>query len=120
MVIASSTDFTDSALKDFGVDVIWTSRTKSINNRGDRTFSESPTQTIKVVLHRRKLEFSPDKQGETQNRTGYIMFAPSLTISKDDLITYNGEIWQVSQNVKRGAASTIDVYGYADIFLTNG
>jgi len=119
MTISDSNDFINNALADFSTSVTWTPRTKTIGNRGDRTFSNGTPQVINVVLHRNKLNESQEKQAELKNRTGYVMYDPQYSIGKDDLITFGTEIWQVKGTVVRGAAETIDVYGYGDIFLTN-
>ena len=119
MTISDTTDFTANALTDFPTSVTWTPRTKVIDNRGDRTFTNGTSQTINVVLHRTKTSTSQDKQAETVNRDGYIMFNPTNSISREDLIEYNGETWFVGDVVVRGPAEGISLYGYADIFLIN-
>jgi transketolase len=119
MALGSSEHFINSALKFQGISVIWTPRTKTTDFRGDRTFVNSDNITITAVLHRNKQTDSPDKQGETNNRTGYLMYKPENDIKKDDLITYGSEVWQVTQVVKRGPGDTVSIYGYAYIFLTN-
>jgi len=118
MVIVTNTDFTSNALADLGVTVIRTPINKTYTGNGDEIRSSGTPENITVIFHRRNITFEQKEEGLKKNMDGYIMTSPSQTINRDDLITYNYEIFRVISIMERGVVGSVKVYKYCELQLT--
>lgn len=117
MVIVTSTDFTNNALNDLGVTVVRTPITKTYSGNGDEIRSSGTDENITAIIHKRKPEYIQTEQGLHLTTGGYIMISPSQTINRDDLITYDNEVFRVISVTERKPAGDVSIYKYCEIEL---
>ena len=118
VAVARSTDFENTALRDWGVTVSRTPVTKTVSNiEGDETLTDGTPEDILAVFHKKKADYAQSNEGLVITQNAYVMVSPTQTLNKDDTITYQGETWRIYNVVTRGPAGSVALYTYADMFL---
>lgn len=115
MVIYRNTDFVNTSLRDWGVSVVRTPVTTTFTGNGDEIRTSGTNETITVVLHKNKPDYSQLEEGLFQKVTGYVMTAPTQTINRNDIITYNNVSYRILSVTPRGPAGDILIYKYCEI-----
>jgi len=82
---------------------------------GDETLSSGTPANISGCFYRKEDEWSQDKPGLLQNADAIIMVKTSVTINKDDILTYDSEDYRVDKIVTRGLG-TVTFYKVAQCF----
>lgn len=105
-------DFLNGPLNDFGQTLTLTPRTKTISNvTGSPTFTSSTATTIQAFIFKRAKDYDWQKEGLFEGGD-FVMYAKQdADISKDDLISYNGETLRIDKILLR-------TIGDADMFKT--
>lgn len=117
MVINRSTDFVNTALRDWGVTVSRTPVTMAYTANGDEDPSDGTPANITAVFHKNKPTYNQTEEGLMTIQNGYVMVSPTQTLNKNDKITYQGETWRIIGVALRGPAGSVGVYKYADTEL---
>jgi len=90
--------------------------TKTVSNSGgDETLTEGTPVTISGNFYRKEDEYAQKKPGLLQNADAILLVKKTITINKDDLITYAGQEYRVKKVVDRGLGTT-DFYNVAQLF----
>lgn len=114
----NASDFTNYIQADWGVSVTHTPRTSTHDPiTGDETFANGTPATITVVLVRKTVRWMFDKDGEIQGGDAYCFANSTLTINKDDLITYDGNTYQVMDRIVRKLPDGTTFYTYCNLFI---
>lgn len=105
----NSNDFINGPLKNFGVEVTRTARSKYNDNvTGDETLSDGVSSTITVVFEPTNSEYYQDIQGDQKVADVRMFIKPTDTVNKYDKITYQGKDYEVvndPQHDKRSAGT---------------
>ena len=100
-------DFLNNALKDLGVTMTRTPKTKVISNiSGSAEYIDGTPENITVVFVKRGVRYSWDKEGLTELGDAFLMIRKDQEMNKEDLIDYDGETHRVDNVLKRSANGT--------------
>lgn len=117
MVVYRSTDFENTALRDWGVTVVRTPVTTSYTSNGDEIRTNGTNVDITAVFHKRQPNYIQGEEGLLKQVTGYVMVSTTTTLNRNDIITYESESYRVESVITRGPAGSVKMYKYAEIIL---
>ena len=81
--------------------------TKTTDNLyGDETLTDGATTTISGTFFRKEDVYVQDKPGLLQNADAILMVKTSVTLNKNDKITYEGETYRIDKVVTRRLGTT--------------
>lgn len=116
----STNDFT-FILNDWGVSVTHTPRTTALDPiTGDETFTNGTPATITAICLPVNKKWMFDKDGEIEGGHAYVMVPNTVTLSKNDLITYDGKVYQVNDVIVRKLPDGTTMYSYGNLFVYTG
>lgn len=85
------------------------------NLSGSETFSDGTPANISGAFFRKEDEYFHKNFGELQNADAVLMVLPSVTINKNDKLTYDSEDYRVEKVVTR-RIETVSFYKIAQCF----
>ena len=90
--------------------------TKTTSNAsGDETLTDGTPANISAPFFRKEDDWMMDKPGLIQNADAIVLILPSLTINKDDKLTYDSETYRVQKIVTR-RLGTVEFYEVGQCF----
>jgi hypothetical protein len=98
---ATSDDFINGPLADFGVTVVRTPVTMSTNFHGDKTYTDGTNENIEVVFENPNKKFPLDRSGLTEVYDARMFTKSDQTINKYDKITYDSKVYRVDTVSKK-------------------
>jgi hypothetical protein len=103
-------------LENFAKTISRTPVTKTESNvSGDETLTEGTPANISGCFYRREDVYDPEKYGLLQNADAILLVKDTVTIVKDDKITYDSEDYRIDKVVTR-RLGTIKFYKVAQCF----
>ena len=94
-------------INNFSKTLICTPVTKAENNiEGDETLTDGTPSSITGAFFRKEDEWLNDKSGLIQDADAILLTLPSVTINKDDKISYDSENYRVEKTIERRLGTT--------------
>lgn len=104
-------------IQNFSKSLSYTPVTKSTDNlTGDETLTDGTPTTISGAFFPKEDNWSQDNPGLLQDADAVLMVLPTVTITKDSKITYNGDTYRIAK-VKLREYAEVDYYKVARCFL---
>ena len=98
---ATSDDFINGPLGDFGVTVVRTPVTMTTNHNGQKTYTDGTDENIEVVFENPDKRFTLDKGGLAEVYDAKMFTKSDQTMNKYDKITYDSKVYRVDTVSKR-------------------
>lgn len=84
--------------------------TKTTSNAtGQETLTDGTPENITGAFFRKEDEWSRERPGLLQNADAILMVKPTVTVNKDDKLTYDSETYRIQKTVMRRLNGT-DIY----------
>lgn len=97
----------EEMITNFSKTLTRTEVTKTISNlTGDETLTEGSDTSISGAFFRQEDEWAFDKAGLFQGADAVLLILSSVTLNRDDLITYDGEVYRVDKIITRRLGTT--------------
>ena len=85
------------------------------NITGDQNFTDGGTSSVTGAFFRKEDAWFQDKSGLLQNADAILLIKMSVTLNKDDKITYDGEDYRVQKVVTR-SVNGVNYHKTAQLF----
>ena len=106
----------ETMLDNFSKTIVLTPNTKTISNiSGNETLTESTSSNIAGAFYRKEDSYVQSNPGLIDNADAVILVKTSVTINKNDKITYDEEDYRVEKVITR-KLGTISFYKLAQCF----
>lgn len=100
----------------FAKSITYTPVTKSTSNlTGDETLTDGTPSTISGAFYRKEDSFMQDKFALLDNADAILIVAPTVTLSKNDKVTYDSQTYRIDKVVTR-RIGTVSFYNLAQCF----
>lgn len=114
---AGATVYQNQLIGNFAKTLSHTSVTKTIDNvTGDETLSDDSPSNISGAFYREEDVWAQQNPGLMQNADAILLVLPSVAISKDDKVTYDGDTYRIKKVITR-RLEDVDFYKVARCFL---
>lgn len=117
MTIAFDTSPYTQMLENFKKTVTHTPVTKTTSNiSGSETLTEGSPVSIDITFYRSEDVINQAFEGLFQGADAIALYPTTITINKNDLITYDGETYRVEKNPTTRRLGTTSFYKVARLF----
>ena len=104
-------------IDNFSKTLSYTPVTKTISNiTGDETLTDGTADNISGAFFRKLDKYSQEIQGLMDNADAVLMVKNSVTIVKNDKITYDGQTYRINDVITRRLGTYV-FYKYSQCFL---
>ena len=108
-------------ITNFSKTVSYTSVTKTTDNiTGDETISEGTPADISGAFFKKDQSYNQEIEGLFKDADAILMLLPAVTVAKNGFITYDGEKYQIRDDLFKRKLGTVHFYNVARLYLYDG
>jgi len=116
MSINFKADVYETMIDNFAKSLTYIPVTKTLDNTtGDEAFADGTTSTITGAFFRKEDQWIQDKPALIQNADAVLLVKKTVTVNKNDKITYESETYRVDKVIVRRLGTTV-FYNAAQLF----